>query len=102
MTKPKKWYLDHENRGIISKYDSTTAISKPNAGQSLGYVESVTIYDPPSQESKGKFPKDKALKVRKQGHSQTLNYICIILVHVVGYLRCEVRPRSHLHWQTRS
>ena len=63
MTKPKKWY---ENREIILKYDSTTAISKPNG---LGSVESVTAYEPPSQESKGKFPKHKALKVRKQGHS---------------------------------
>ena len=63
MTKPKKWYLDRENREIILKYDSTTAISKPNAAQPLGPVESVTAYDPPSQESKGKFPKDKALKV---------------------------------------
>ena len=60
MTKPKKWYLESVENGVVIKGSDGECIRKPNAKQPLGQVMKALV---PDGDMLQKLPPSKAILV---------------------------------------
>ena len=60
MTKPKKWYLESVEEGVVIKGNDGECIRKPNAKQPLGQVLKALV---PDGDKLQKLPPSKAILV---------------------------------------
>ena len=60
MTKPKKWYLERNGRGVVLKNEDNELLKKRNAKQALGRVMKVEV---PDADNLRKFSVDESVLV---------------------------------------